>query len=213
MSRARTQYTTETLVSDPVAYVVLNNKSEGSYSFGYMRKELCRHVNKMFGHQIAVVTSVQADKLSQKGVPKVEAFINKYIDEQLVNSPDFKRYLAGAYFYSKSGYMPEKLIYTLCFHPEFINSLGIRLHINPDMAGLIKLANNDSYDFSKYREATKLIDKIKHNKKLTQLKERLESSKYYHMLGTSGIHSYLTSYAPGSPEVQPAYELLRLALK
>lgn len=213
LSRARTQYTTETLVSDPVAYVVLNNKSEGSYSFGYMRKELCRHVNKMFGHQIAVVTSVQADKLSQKGVPKVEAFINKYIDEQLVNSPDFKRYLAGAYFYSNSSYMPEKLIYTLCFHPEFINSLGIRLHINPDMAGLIKLANNDSYDFSKYREATKLIDKIKQNKKLEQLKERLENSKYYRMLGTSGIHSYLTSYSPGSPEVQPAYELLRLALK
>ena len=213
LSRARTQYTPETLVSDPVAYVVLNNKSEGSYSFGYMRKELCRHVNKMFGHQIAVVTSVQADKLSQKGVPKVEAFINKYIDEQLVNSPDFKRYLAGAYFYSNSNYMPEKLIYTLCFHPEFINSLGIRLHINPDMAGLIKLANNDSYDFSKYREATKLIDKIKHNKKLTQLKERLENSKYYHMLGTSGIYNYLTSYEPGSPEVQPAYELLRLALK
>ena len=213
LSRARTQYTTETLVSDPVAYVVLNSRSEGSYSFGYMRKELCRHVNKMFGHQIAVVTSVQADKLSQKGVPKVEAFINKYIDEQLVNSPDFKRYLAGAYLYSDSGYMPEKLIYTLCFHPEFINSLGIRLHINPDMAGLIKLAKNDSYDFRKYREATKLIDKIKHNKKLTQLKERLENSKYYHMLGTSGIYSYLTSYAPGSPEVQPAYELLRLALK
>ena len=143
----------------------------------------------------------------------MEAFINNYIDEQLVNSPDFKRYLAGAYLYSDSSYMPEKLIYTLCFHPEFINSLGIRLHINPDMAGLIKLANNDSYDFSKYREATKLIDKIKHNKKLTQLKERLENSKYFHMLGTSGIYSYLTSYAPGSPEVQPAYELLRLALK
>ena len=213
LSRARTQYTTETLVSDPVAYVVLNNKGEGSYSFGYMRKELCRHVNKMFGHQIAVVTSVQANKLSQKGVPKVEEFINKYIDEQLVNSPDFKRYLAGAYFYLNSSYMPEKLIYTLCFHPEFINSLGIRLHINPDMAGLIKLANNNSYDFSKYREATKLIDKIKHNKKLTQLKERLENSKYFHMLGTSGIYSYLTSYAPGSPEIQPAYELLRLALK
>lgn len=213
LSRARTQYTTETLVSDPVAYVVLNNKSEGSYSFGYMRRALCRHVNKMFGHQIAVVTSVQAEKLSQKGVPKVEAFINKYIDEQLVNSPDFKRYLAGAYFYSNSYHTSEKLIYTLCFHPEFINSLGIRLHINPDMAGLIKLAHSDSYDFSKYKETSKLIDKIKHNKKLTQLKERLENSKYYHMLGESAIYSCLSIYAPGSPEVQPAYELLRLALK
>ena len=213
LSRARTQCTTETLVSDPVAYVVLNNKSEGSYSFGYMRKELCRHVNKMFGHQIAVVTSVQADKLSQKGVPKVEEFINKYIDEQLVNSPDLKRYLAGAYFYSNSYRTLEKLIYTLCFHPEFINSLGIRLHINPDMAGLIKLAHNDSYDFSKYKETSKLIDKIKHNKKLTQLKERLENPKYYYMLGDSGIYSCLSSYTPGSPEVQPAYELLRLALK
>ena len=213
LSRARTQYTTETLVSDPVAYVVLNNKSEGSYSFGYMRKELCRHVNKMFGHQIAVVTSVQADKLSKKGVPKVEEFINKYIDEQLINSPDLKRYLAGAYFYSNSYRTLEKLIYTLCFHPEFINSLGIRLHINPDMAGLIKLAHNESYNFSKYKETSKLIDKIKHNKKLTQLKERLENSKYFHMLGGSAIYSYLSNYAPGSPEVQPAYELLRLALK
>ena len=81
------------------------------------------------------------------------------------------------------------------------------------MASLIQLAKKDSYDFSKYREAYKLINKIKYNKKLAQLKERLENSKYYHMLGTSGIYSYLTSYAPGSPEVQPAYELLRLALK
>lgn len=213
LSRARTQYTTETLVSDPVAYVVLNNKNEGSYSFSYMCRDLCRHVNNLFGHQIAVVTSVQAEKLSQKGVPKVEEFINKYIDEQLVNSPDFKRYLAGAYLFSGSNYMPEKLIYTLCYHPEFINSLGIRLHINPDMAGLIKLAKKDSYDFSKYKEASKLIGKIKYNKKLAELKDRLENSKYYRMLGTSGIDSYLTSYAPGSPEVQPAYELLRLALK
>lgn len=115
--------------------------------------------------------------------------------------------------YSDSSYMPEKLIYTLCYHPEFINSLGIRLHINPDMAGLIKLAKKDSYDFSKYKEASKLINKIKYNKKLEQLKERLENSKYYRMLGTSGINSYLTSYAPGSPEVQPAYEIIRLALK
>lgn len=213
LSRARTQYTTETMVSDPVAYVVLNNKNEGSYSFGYMCRDLCRHVNKMFGHQIAVVTSVQADKLSQKGVPKVEEFINKYIDEQLVNSPDFKRYLAGAFLYSDSPYMPEKLVYTLCYHPEFINSLGIRLHINPDMAVLIKLAKKDSYDFSKYREVSKLVGKIKSNKKLEQLKDRLENSKYYHLLGASSIHSYLTSYAPGSPEIQPAYELLRLALK
>ena len=213
LSRARTHYTTETLVSDPVAYVVLNNKNEGSYSFGYMCRDLCRHVNNLFGHQIAVVTSVQADKLSQKGVPKVEKFINKYIDEQLVNSPDFKRYLAGAFLYSDSNYMPEKLVYTLCYHPEFINSLGIRLHINPDMAVLIKLAKKDSYDFSKYREASKLINKIKYNSKLTKLKERLETSKYYHLLGASSIHSYLTSYAPGSPEIQPAYELLRLALK
>ena len=213
LSRARTQYTTETLVNDPVAYVVLNNKNEGSYSFGYMCRDLCRHVNNLFGHQIAVVTSVQAEKLSQKGVPKVEEFINKYIDEQLVNSPDFKRYLAGAFLYSDSNYMPEKLVYMLCFHPEFINSLGIRLHINPDMAALIKLAKKDSYDFSKYREASKLINKIKYNSKLTKLKERLETSKYYHLLGASSIHSYLTSYAPGSPEIQPAYELLRLALK
>lgn len=213
LSRARTHYTTETLVSDPVAYVVLNNKNEGSYSFGYMCRDLCCYVNNLFGHQIAVVTSVQAEKLSQKGVPKVEEFINKYIDEQLVNSPDFKRYLAGAYLYSDSNYMPEKLVYTLCYHPEFINSLGIRLHINPDMAALIKLAKKDSYDFSKYREASKLINKIKYNNKLTKLKERLETSKYYHLLGASSIHSYLTSYAPGSPEVQPAYELLRLALK
>lgn len=213
LSRARTQYTAETMVSDPVAYVVLNNKNEGASNFGYMASELCRYVNKVFGHQIAVVTSVQAEKLSEKGVPKVEKFINNYIDEQLANSPDFKRYLAGAYLYSDSNYMPEKLIYTLCYHPEFINSLGIRLHINPDMAGLIKLAKKDSYDFSKYKEASKLIGKIKSNKKLEQLKDRLENSKYYRMLGTSGIHSYLTSYAPGSPEVQPAYELLRLALK
>ena len=140
-------------------------------------------------------------------------FINKYIDEQLVNSPDFKRYLAGAFLYSDSNYMPEKLIYAMCFHPEFINSLGIRLHINPDMASLIQLAKKDSYDFSKYREASKLINKIKHNSKLTKLKERLETSKYFHLLGASSIHSYLTSYAPGSPEIQPAYELLRLALK
>ena len=213
LSRARTQCTTETLVSDPVAYVVLNNKSECSYGFDYICRDLCRYVNRMFGHQIAVVTSVQAEKLRQKGVPRVSEFINKYIDEQLVNSPDFKRYLAGAHLYSDSCYMPEKLIYTLCYHPEFINSLGIRLHINPDMAVLIKLAKKDSYDFSKYREASKLINKIKHNSKLTKLKERLESSKYYHLLGSSSIHTHLISYAPGSPEVQPAYELLRLALK
>lgn len=213
LSRARTQYTAETMVSDPVAYAVLNSKGEGAFSFGYMSRETCRHVNKLFGHQIAVVTSVQAEKLSQKGVPKVETFINKYIDGKLANSPDFKRYLAGAYLYSDSNYMPEKLIYMLCFHPEFINSLGIRLHINPDMASLIQLAKKDSYDFSKYKEAYKLINKIKHNKKLTQLKERLETSEYYRMLGTPGIYSYLSGYEPGSPEVQPAYEILRLALK
>ncbi len=213
LSRARTQYTTETLVSDPIAYAVLNSKNDGAYSFGYMHSEVCRYVNKLFGHQIAVVTSAQAEKLKEKGVPKVEKFINKYIDEQLVNSPDFKRYLAGAHLYSGSCYMPEKLIYTLCYHPEFINSLGIRLHINPDMAVLIKLAKKDSYDFRKYKEAYKLIDKIKHNSKLTELKERLESSKYYHLLGSSSIHIQLISYAPGSPETQPDYELLRLALK
>ncbi|MFA7188484.1 MAG: ATP-binding protein [Sphaerochaetaceae bacterium] len=213
LSRAREKYTTETMVSDPVAYAVLNNKGECPWIFAYIAKDACQIINKLFGDQIAVVTAIQAEKLKQKGVPRVDAFINKYVDEQLTSSPDFKRYLAGAFHFAGSNYMPEKLMHAICFHPEFINSLGMRLHINPEAAVLIELAKHASYDFSNYPGVVALLDKIKPNEKLMELKTRLVNSRYFQVLGTSGIHRYLTSYPANSPEVQPAYEILRLAFK
>jgi hypothetical protein len=214
LSRAREKFTTDTMVTDPVAYVVLNNRSEGARGFRNWIGDTCREINKLFGERIAVVTTVQAGKMAEKGVPRVDDFFNKFIEEKLLASADFKRYVAGAYqFADQSYHSGRRVAYAMCFHPELMQSLNLRLHVNKEEATFIHLAREVSSDFCQFPEVAKLIEKIKPNQKMSEVVRRMESSGYFHYFSASALANALSSYTPDNPKIQPVYELIRLTLK
>ncbi len=213
LSRAREVFTPEDMVSDPIAWVVLRPKNDNSEALNYYSKEVSRYIHSMWGEKIAVVTAAQATKLEQKGVPALDAFIYEYIDNVLVNSPDFKRYLAGAHFYSYNDYGVNKIVKRMCYHPTLLKEFGIRLHIDTDAAAIIQMASKISSDFRRFPQAEKLVQKIKPNRSLAALINKMELSPMYPLIANGTICTNLERYPPNSIQLTATYEMLRMVLK
>ena len=213
LSRAREVFTPEGMVSDPIAWVVLRSKNDNSEALSYFNKEVSRYIHSMWGEKIAVVTAAQATKLEQKGVPELDAFIYEYIDNVLVNSPDFKRYLAGEHFYTDNDYGANKIVKRMCYHPTLLKEFGVRLHIDTDAAAIIQMASKISSNFRRFPQAEKLVQKIKPNRSLAALINKMELSPMYPLIANGTICTNLERYSPNSIQLTATYEMLRMVLK
>lgn len=214
LTRARKEFTPEGMTENPVAWVILRNLNQnGCDQLSWLGVEGSRFIRKKWGNEIAVVTEVQATKLSEQGVPRVDKFVYDHIDNALVNSPDFKRYLAGIYHLEQDYYGANRLVKAMMYHPDLLKEFGLRLHVNTEMASTIQMAQKISPDFSRYPQCSKLMAKIKKNPGVAKLIAKMESSEVYQLLSDHTVISRLTSYPSNHEKVQVTYELLRMALK
>lgn len=214
LTLARKNFTPEGMTEDPLAWVVLRNLSSSDCDqLMWLGTEGSRLVREKWGDRIAVVTEIQATKLQAQGVPCVDKFVYEYIDNQLVNSPDFKRYLAGAFHLESERYGACRLVRSMMYHPELLKEFGLRLHVNAEMAPTIQMAVKICPDFKHFPQVLELMKKIKKNPKVSELIIKFESSEVYQLISDSTVVSRLTHYPPNHERVQTAYEILRMVLK
>lgn len=214
LTLARKNFTPEGMTEDPLAWVVLRNlSSSAADQLMWLGAEGSKLVREKWGDRIAVVTETQATKLKEQGVPCVDQFVYEYIDNQLVNSPDFKRYLAGAYHLERERYGVNRLVRSMMYHPELLKEFGLRLHVSAELAPTIQMAVKICPDFQHFPQVVELMKKIKKNPKVSELITTLESSEVFQLISESVMVSRLTHYPPNHERLQTAYEILRMVLK
>lgn len=133
-------------ITEPMAYVVLDNKSDGGgRSFAYFTYVQCEVIAKMWGDKIAVVTTTQAEKLKEQGVREIREYVNTHVDEALSKRPDFPRYLAFASkFQDRSDYNDRcKFLRYICNNKNIMDALGLRFHISNETEMLLTFFNNE----------------------------------------------------------------------
>lgn len=208
-------------VTNPVAWVTLRNKSEGANTFNRLSQAECEIIVKELGEQIAVVTTPQAEALKVKGVPNVTTLINKFVDEKLVVSPDFPRYIAFASQGVGSGSwdIPAKILNNMVVHEDLMKRLGLRFSISAETAMLLTFFASDSNHFrgndtkDRFPRSFELAQKIGQSKKFEELKRKMESSAWWEFLDRHHLNSALSYSSPGSEQQEVAYELIYQLLK
>lgn len=209
LNTARAKATEDTLLESPIAWVVLNNKHEGSRHFGYFSSEACRAIHKLWGNQIAVVTSVQANKLLKQGVPPLQEFIAQFLDEKLATSSDFKRYLAFAYRLEGTHSNTANLVQNMVIHEDLMKSLGLRFHVTPETCLLLELARGVQGSWTHLPKCAALVKKVKPHPLLSKTLSTLEHSPWSDYISTHTLAYALGRHKPGTEKCQPVYEILR----
>jgi hypothetical protein len=202
-------------VLDPVAFAVLNSKSDYPYQFHGLGTEKCRIITQIWGDQIAVVTSVQAEVLKAKGIPDVKAFVFNHADKTLSAKQDFRRYLAFKAQGAGKESLENKVINQLCVHEDLMKELGLRFAISAETALLVTFYEN--LDHWNDREKMPLCDaikaKVKPSPKYQETVAKLHNSPWakYIKLGVLAVE--LESVIPNSAEAELPYTILRNLLK
>uniref|UniRef100_A0AAU6W007 Histidine kinase/HSP90-like ATPase n=1 Tax=Pseudomonas phage Arace01 TaxID=3138526 RepID=A0AAU6W007_9VIRU len=203
-------------VLDPIAYVQLNSKSEGATRFRYFSQKECLAIQKLWGDQIAVVTGVQAEKLAEKGVPELKAYIYTYADETLSAKEDFRRYLAfqgQASLRRGSNEHEDNIVKHLCAHESMMLELGLRFYVSPETALLINFFEEVGYgNDSKMPKCVNLKKVVKPSPKYAETVNRLSSSPWAKFIKMNVLSSALENTAPNSEKAQLPYEILRKLL-
>lgn len=204
---------------DPVAWVILNNKSEGAGSFGGWGRDGSKTVNQLFGKEVAVVTQVQADILTNKGVPELSEYVSNYVDETLAASPEFRRWLvfgAKAKDSHYTGNIPTELIKQMVTHPALMADLGLRFSISPETAMLVELSGSSTFLRSKKEGKVAAIVKQMTGKThgdYEKTVKAINSSRWLKFINTSAVAEHLRDGARDTDDMQNAYELLTLIVK
>ena len=213
LSRARKNFTEDTLIESPIAFTVLHSKYEGAYRIGRLSKEASRIAFEKWGNQVAVVTSVQADKLVKQGVPSLDKYLSQYVDDTLSASADFKRYLAFG-IHGRDSYSSKlHLMRIMSFHPELMDSLNLRFSIKPEIAAVIELAHGISTNFTYLPKCYALACKIKKHQKFDEVLYKLDHTPWENYISFSSLVITLQHQTPGSQECQLVYEIIRNILK
>lgn len=213
LSHARENFTDETLVKDPIAWVTLHPNGDNSTKVESFDAATSRLIQQQWGDRIAVVTHTQAKKLKEQGIENVTKFLTKYADEKLATSPDIKRFAAFA-----SNLMPryrtgDRILFNACFHEDLMKSLGLRFHISPESAVLMRICRNihDTLDhFEKCKEATK---HVKPHPMIKTCREKLNKSPWAKYIDLDHLSEALEEVSPGSAESEIPYTILRHLLK
>lgn len=213
-----------TLVRKPVAWAYLNASGKESNLLPSFSSEETAAIHKLFGDQVAVITSVtQANALEKKGVPQLQSYIYAYADEKLAESPDFPRYLAFIKpmreTNSRRG-SPEQLVTAVMGHPTLMNQLGLRFSISPETLMLVSFyreqGNGVSHKNGELVPAMPLCkalaDKVKRNPLSRTLPQKVNDSPWAKYINLATVSLHLECFRPDSSDTQIPYEIVRKLL-
>lgn len=197
-------------IKKPVAWVILGTKGKGS-SFAYFEGDIARLINRRWGNEIAVVTSVQAAKLTKEGVPDVQKYVYGHVDDLLSKSKDFPRYLAfGLHLGATRRQRKESLIFNMLGHKTLMDELGLRYHISMDTHVLTSFFEDRA---EKMPLCTAMAQKVKKSPQVEMWSEKLKDSEWSRYINCIAVGIALDVYPPDSPQLAIPYELVRKLLK
>lgn len=204
---------------EPVAYVILRSKGEGPKYFSDRSQEECTAIRKLWGHQIAVVTAVQADILKKKGVLDVSTYVNQHVDDALSARKDFPRYLAFG-LQAQDGAIyggAKKILRQLIKHESMMAELGLRFSLSAETEMLLSFFNTSDHRHisSKDRlpKCHALAAKVPKSPKFQEMADRLKQSPWAKYLDMNYLGEKLESVLPDSADSQIPYQLIRNLLK
>lgn len=207
-------------VFDPIAYVVLNNAQQYPDRFSTLSEKSSDQVYKMWGKQIAVVTSTQIEKLEAKGIPEVSKYVHQYVDDKLSTAPDFPRYLAFARQLKQDRNRPEGpegILRNMVGHTDLLQSLPFkfRFGLSVETEMLVIFYEDDSYHGvgKSLPKCLALSKKVKQSKLPAQLVKAMRDSEWHRYVDLDAVGSALKLKAPNDPKLEVPYEIVRNLLK
>lgn len=220
LSHARDNCKPEEHIQEPVAWTQLRNKQESPNCIPNFSQELSKVVWKLFGDQVAVVTATQAEILTEKGVPELHKFVAQYVDDKLSSSPEFPRYLTFAQHLDKKGDRAtgfDGVIRQALSHHELIDSLPVKLRfkLSAETQMLTSFYEDDGYyGFSKHLvKCHELGKKVKKSDQVDEMLRKVKSSPWAAFIHEDLVAQMLQKKAPGSPELEVPYEIVRNLFK
>lgn len=207
-------------VFDPIAYVVLNNASQTCDRFSDLSEVASAQIFKIWGKQIAVVTTTQIEKLEAKGIPEVSKFVHQYVDDTLSKAADFPRYVAFAAHLKQPASRVEGrdgILRHMVNHAELTDSLPFkfRFSLSLETEMLVTFFEDDSHYGSrkKLKQCLELAAKIPVSKMVKTLRTVISSSDWCHYVDLDQIGTALKLKAPGDPKLAVPYEIVRQLMK
>ncbi|MNX46309.1 hypothetical protein D3C86_768480 [compost metagenome] len=220
LTTARANCKPEDHVVDPIAYVVLNTASGPCERFSDFSDGSAQQVNKLWGKQIAVVTTNQIEKLQAKGIPEVSKYVHQFVDDKLSAAPDFPRYLAFAKSIPQTkGYSegPAGILRNMLGHADLLASFDFkfRFGLSVETETLVVFFEDDSYHGSRKKliKCLALADKVPVSKVVKQLRDRITTSAWHNYIDLGAVGNALKIRAPGDPKLAVPYEIVRNLLK
>lgn len=207
-------------VFDPIAYVVLNNAAQACDRFSDLSDKASDQVYRLWGMQIAVVTTNQIEKLQAKGIPEVSKYVHQYVDDKLSSAPDFPRYLAFAKSIPQTkGYSEGAagILRNMLGHTDLLASFDFkfRFGLSVETETLVVFFEDDSYHGSrkKLKKCLELAEKVPVSKVVKQLRDRITGSDWHSYVDLGAVGNALKIRAPGDPKLAIPYEIVRNLLK
>lgn len=207
-------------VFDPIAYVVLNNAQQTCTCFSDLSSKSALQVFKIWGEQIAVVTTTQIEKLKAKGVPEVSKFVHQYVDDTLSAAPDFPRYVAFAKAVRQDKSRPEGrdgILRYMLNHKELTDSFPFKFRFNLSLETemLVVFFEDDSH-YGSRKKLRKCLDKetkIPISPLVNTLRGVISKSDWFRYVDIDAIGGALKARAPGDAALAVPYEIVRNLMK
>lgn len=207
-------------VFDPIAYVVLNNAQQCCDRFSDFSEKSSDQVFKIWGKQIAVVTTTQIEKLEAKGIPEVSKFVHQYVDDTLSSAPDFPRYVAFARSVRQPGSRVEGrdgILRYMLNHTELTDSFPFKFRFNLSLETemLVTFFEDDSHYGSRKKlpKCLALAEKIPVNKMVQKLRDVMKRSEWEKYVCLDSVGHALKHKAPGDAKLAVPYEIVRQLMK
>ena len=220
LTTARTNCKPEDHVVDPIAYVVLNNAQRYAERFSDFSEKSAQQVHKLWGQQIAVVTTSQIEKLQAKGIPEVSKYVHQYVDDKLSAAPDFPRYLAFARAVRQCNSRPDGrdgILRYMLGHTDLIASLGFkfRFGLTVETEALTVFFEDDSHYGSrkKLKKCLEKAEKVPVSPMVNVLRKRVTASDWHQYVDLDAVGSALKARVPGDEKLAVPYEIVRNLLK
>lgn len=220
LSNAREKCLPDDHVLDPIAYVILHNASGPCKRFSEFSDKSANQVNKLWGKQIAVVTSTQVEKLEAKGIPEVSKYVHQYVDEKLSSAPDFPRYIAFAKAVNQGRDYPEGadgILRYMLGHKALTDSLPFkfRFGLSVETEMLVSFFEDDGYHGSRKRlvKSLEIAKKIPVSDMVGKLRQRISTSEWQRYVNLDNVGAALKHRIPGDAKLEIPYEIVRNLLK
>ena len=203
-------------ITDPVAWVRLWSKSESCHRIGQLSSTQSKALLKLMGNKVAVVTTSQATKLQEKGIPEVNDYIYSYVDETLSKKTDYRRYLAfsmGDRILPYAQRQSARLMATAMTHENLMKSVGLRFSISAETALMLTFLEDSWQHEEKLPKCAALKKAAKPHPKYMETLEKVSTSKWLTYINMDVVKQTLEESIPDSPETEIPYTILQHILK